>query len=136
MINIKTFIITILSVALLFAGILFIKADGNNKENFPNPNETESGSVVSDPLTRESGSKLCCLPIFFCSATLHIAMPVITPVHPCGCPFSCWARVRFTVSWLPFFKKVPGSRSMALRQSGSLILFFSAEILSPVYSLP
>ena len=41
MINIKTFIVTILSVALLFAGILFIKADGNNKENFSIPNETE-----------------------------------------------------------------------------------------------
>jgi len=41
MINIKTYIITILSVTLLFAGILFIKANGNNEENYPNSNETE-----------------------------------------------------------------------------------------------
>ena len=41
MINIKTYIITILSVALLFAGILFIKTDGNNEENSSNPEETE-----------------------------------------------------------------------------------------------
>ena len=41
MINIKTYIITILSVALLFAGILFIKIGGNNEKNFSNPNETE-----------------------------------------------------------------------------------------------
>ena len=41
MINIKTYIITILSVALLFAGILFIKTDRNNEENSSNPEETE-----------------------------------------------------------------------------------------------
>ena len=41
MINTKTYIITILSVALLFAGILFIKADGNNEKNSTNPDGTE-----------------------------------------------------------------------------------------------
>ncbi len=41
MINTKTYIITIISVALLFAGILFIKADGNNEKNSTNPDETE-----------------------------------------------------------------------------------------------
>ena len=41
MINTKTYIITIISVALLFAGILFIKADDNNVKNPTNPDETE-----------------------------------------------------------------------------------------------
>jgi len=41
MINIKTYIITILSVALIFTGILFIKAEGNTDENYYNSNETE-----------------------------------------------------------------------------------------------
>ena len=41
MINTKTYIITILSVAFLFAGILFIKADGNNEKNSTNPDGTE-----------------------------------------------------------------------------------------------
>ncbi len=41
MINIKTYIITIISVALLFAGILYIKADGNNEKNSTNLDETE-----------------------------------------------------------------------------------------------
>lgn len=41
MINIRTYIITILSVALLFAGILFIKTDGNNENNSSNPKDAE-----------------------------------------------------------------------------------------------
>lgn len=41
MINIKTYIITVLSVALLFAGILFVKADGNNKDNSSFSTDTE-----------------------------------------------------------------------------------------------
>ena len=41
MINIKTYILSIVSVALLFAGILFIKSNGNNEENYPNSNETD-----------------------------------------------------------------------------------------------
>ncbi len=40
MVNTKTYIITILSVALLFAGILFIKADGSSEKNSTNPYET------------------------------------------------------------------------------------------------
>jgi len=41
MISIKTYIVTILSVALLFAGILFVKADGNNKVNSSFSTDTE-----------------------------------------------------------------------------------------------
>jgi hypothetical protein len=41
MINIKTYIITILSVAILFAGILFIKADNKNEDNSSDLEEAE-----------------------------------------------------------------------------------------------
>lgn len=41
MISLKSYVITILSVTLLFAVILFIKPDGNNEENSSNPKETE-----------------------------------------------------------------------------------------------
>ncbi|NNG27515.1 MAG: trypsin-like serine protease, partial [Ignavibacteriaceae bacterium] len=41
MINIKTYILTIVSVALLFAVILVFRVNGNNEENYANSNETE-----------------------------------------------------------------------------------------------